>query len=72
MAEGAGIKRTLLVTEAADVPALRKAVYANEGPFFGVVKIDPASLPLVLPPREGAVLQARMREHLMGPAAHLA
>lgn len=72
MAEGAGIKRTMLVTEAADVPALRKAVYANEGPFFAVVKIDPASLPLVLPPREGAVLQARMREHLMGPAAHLA
>ena len=72
MAEGAGIKRTLLVTEAADVPALRKAVYANEGPFFAVVKIDPASLPLALPPREGAILQARMREHLMGPAAHLA
>lgn len=72
MAEGAGIKRTMLVTEAADVPALRKAVYANEGPFFAVVKIDPASLPLALPPREGAILQARMREHLMGPAAHLA
>ena len=72
MAEGAGIQRLMLVTEAADVPALRRAVYANEGPFFAVVKIDPASLPLALPPREGAILQARMREHLMGPGAHLA
>lgn len=72
MAEGAGIQRTMFVTEASDVPALRKAVYAKEGPFFAVVKIDPASKPLALPPREGAILQARMREHLLGPAAHLA
>ncbi|MDB5414431.1 MAG: ilvG 3 [Rubritepida sp.] len=72
MAEGAGIRRIMLVTEASDVPALKAAVYAQEGPFFAVVKIDAASLPLVLPPREGAILQARMREHLLGPKAHLA
>ncbi len=72
MAEGAGIKRTMFVTEPGQVAALKAAVHAKEGPFFAVVKIDPASKPLVLPPREGAILQARMREHLMGPAAHLA
>ncbi len=72
MARGAGIRNTMFVTEAGDVPALKAAIHANEGPFFAVVKIDPASKPLVLPPREGAILQARMREHLMGPAAHLA
>jgi thiamine pyrophosphate-dependent acetolactate synthase large subunit-like protein len=72
MAEGAGIKRTMLATEPGQVAALKAAVHAKEGPFFAVVKIDPASKPLVLPPREGAILQARMREHLMGPAAHLA
>jgi thiamine pyrophosphate-dependent acetolactate synthase large subunit-like protein len=72
MAEGAGIKRTMLVTEPGQVVALKAAVRKGEGPFFAVVKIDPASKPLVLPPREGAILQARMREHLMGPAAHLA
>lgn len=71
MAEGAGIRHTMRVTEEAEVAALRRAVYANEGPFFAVAKIDAASMPLVLPPREGAILQARMREHLMGPAAHL-
>jgi len=72
MAQGAGIQNTMLVTEPGQVPALKAALHAKEGPFFAVVKIDPASLPLVLPPREGAILQARMREHLMGPAAHLA
>jgi thiamine pyrophosphate-dependent acetolactate synthase large subunit-like protein len=72
MAKGAGIKRTMFVTDPADVPALKAAIHAKEGPFFAVVKIDPASKPLVLPPREGAILQGRMREHLMGPAAHLA
>ena len=72
MAEGAGIQRRMFVTQAADVPALRAAIHAQEGPFFAVVKIDADSKPLVLPPREGAILQARMREHLLGPAAHLA
>lgn len=72
MAGGAGIARTLRVNTPADVPALKAAIQAKQGPLFAVAKIDPATLPLVLPPREGAVLQARMREHLMGPAAHLA
>lgn len=72
MARGAGIQRTMLVTEAKDVPALRAAIHAKQGPFFAVAKIDAASKPLVLPPREGAILQARMREHLLGAAAHLA
>ena len=71
MAEGAGIRSTMLVTKPADVVALKLALHANEGPFFAVVKIDEASQPLVLPPREGAILQARMREHLLGPTAHL-
>ena len=34
--------------------------------------LTPYQPPLALPPREGAILQARMREHLLGPAAHLA
>ncbi|WP_206931330.1 thiamine pyrophosphate-dependent enzyme [Roseococcus thiosulfatophilus] len=72
MARGAGIKHTMLVTEAGDVPALVKAAREGDGPFFGVVKVDAGNKPLVLPPREGAILQARMREHLMGPQAHLA
>ena len=45
--------------------------HVKKGPLFAQVKIDPASLPLVLPPREASILQARMREAIMGPAAHL-
>ena len=34
--------------------ALRDAIRAGHGPIFAQVKIDAASLPLVLPPREAA------------------
>ncbi len=43
---------------------------AGGGPFFALAKVAPDPLPLVLPPREGAYLQARLREALLGPAAH--
>jgi hypothetical protein len=35
-----------------------------------VVKIDEASHKLVLPPRDGSIIQNRMREAILGPAAH--
>ncbi|HEY4251935.1 MAG TPA: thiamine pyrophosphate-dependent enzyme [Roseomonas sp.] len=72
MARAAGIARTMLVTKPEEVPGLRAAIHAGGGPLFALAKIDESSLPLVLPPREGAFLQARMREAVMGPAAHLA
>ncbi len=71
MARAAGIADSRLVTEAKDVPALREAIHAGKGPLFAQVKIDEAPEPLVLPPREAAILQARMREAILGPAAHL-
>jgi thiamine pyrophosphate-dependent acetolactate synthase large subunit-like protein len=70
MAKAAGFARTLLVTRPEEVPALRAAIHAGEGPLFAVAKVDPSTLPLVLPPREGAYLQARLREAVLGPAAH--
>lgn len=71
MARAAGIADSRLVTEAKDVPALRDAIHAGKGPLFAQVKVDEAPEPLVLPPREAAILQARMREAVLGPAAHL-
>ena len=71
MARAAGIADSRLVTEAEDVPALREAIHRGQGPLFAQVKIDEAPEPLVLPPREAAILQARMREAILGPAAHL-
>jgi thiamine pyrophosphate-dependent acetolactate synthase large subunit-like protein len=71
MARAAGIADSRLVTDAKDVPALRDAILTAKGPLFAQVKIDDTPEPLVLPPREPAILQARMREAIMGPAAHL-
>ena len=51
--------------------ALREAIHAGAGPLFAQVKIDEQTLPLVLPPREASILQARMREAILGAEAHL-
>ena len=69
IAKGAGFKRTMLVTEAAQVAGLRAAIH-EPGCLFAAAKIDAAALKLVLPPRDGAFLQARMRERVLGPEAH--
>jgi hypothetical protein len=48
---------------------LREAIHAQPGPNFAAVKVQPEKLPLVLPPREGALLKARFRRALLGPEA---
>ena len=70
MARGAGFRRTMLVTAPEQVPELRAAVHAGDNPLFALAKVEAGNLPLALPPREGAFLQARMREAILGPAAH--
>lgn len=70
MARGAGIPRTMFVTKPEEVPALKAAIHAGNGPFFAVAKIDEASRKLVLPPRDGSIIQNRMREAILGPQAH--
>jgi thiamine pyrophosphate-dependent acetolactate synthase large subunit-like protein len=71
MARGAGIPRVSTVRTENEVAPLRAAIHEGSGPLFAQVKIDAESLKLVLPPREGALLQARMRESLLGAEAHL-
>jgi len=70
MARGAGFGRTMLVTAPEQVGGLRAAIHAGNAPLFALAKIDAGTLPLVLPPRDGVFLQARMREAVLGPAAH--
>jgi thiamine pyrophosphate-dependent acetolactate synthase large subunit-like protein len=41
----------------------------SEGPAFAVAKVAAEKIPLVLPPREGALLKARFRRALLGPQA---
>lgn len=70
MARGAGFERTMLVTAPGQVDSLRAAIHAGNAPLFALAKVDAGTLPLVLPPRDGTFLQARMREAVLGPAAH--
>lgn len=49
--------------------AVRKAAHAQAGPNFAVLKVKAEKIPLVLPPREGALLKARFRRALLGPDA---
>ncbi len=68
MAKGAGFKRTMLITKAEETTALRAAIHVEDC-LFALAKVDPTSLKLVLPPRDGATLQSRMRNAVLGSAA---
>lgn len=71
MAEAAGFAQTFAVSNQAGVSRLKKSIYAAEGSLFAQIKVDPEKLPLVLPPRDGALLKNRFRAALLGPdAAH--
>jgi thiamine pyrophosphate-dependent acetolactate synthase large subunit-like protein len=63
-----GIARAcgLKVFDFADLP---KAIHKLPGPNFAAVKVKAEKVPLVLPPREGALLKARFRRALLGPKA---
>ena len=50
---------------------LRDAIHEKAGPHFAAVKVEAEKIPLVLPPREGALLKARFRRALLGPNADL-
>ena len=52
-----------------DFNDLAKAIHEAKGPNFAVVKVDAEKIPLVLPPREGALLKARFRRALLGEQA---
>ena len=52
-----------------DIGEIRKAVHQGKGPNFTAVKVQAEKIPLVLPPREGALLKARFRRALLGSDA---
>jgi thiamine pyrophosphate-dependent acetolactate synthase large subunit-like protein len=58
-----------IVRKSAEVAAMRSGVYRDRGPLFYQVKVKPETLPLALPPRDGAYLKHRFREALLGKAA---
>jgi thiamine pyrophosphate-dependent acetolactate synthase large subunit-like protein len=48
---------------------LKVAIHTQPGPNFAAIKVQAEKIPLVLPPREGALLKARFRRALLGPEA---
>ncbi len=72
IAKGAGFARVTEITTLDQARTLRATISASGGggPLFALAKISAASHELVLPPREGAYLTARLREALLGAAAH--
>jgi len=48
---------------------LAAAIHKEAGPNFAAIKVKAEKVPLVLPPREGALLKARFRRALLGPEA---
>jgi thiamine pyrophosphate-dependent acetolactate synthase large subunit-like protein len=64
--EGVARACRLNIVQYKDLP---KAIHKEKGPHFAVVKVDAEKIPLVLPPREGALLKARFRRGLLGAKA---
>jgi thiamine pyrophosphate-dependent acetolactate synthase large subunit-like protein len=52
-----------------ELSSLRKAIHQQPGPNFAAIKVQAEKIPLVLPPREGALLKARFRRALLGSEA---
>jgi thiamine pyrophosphate-dependent acetolactate synthase large subunit-like protein len=64
MARGAGFPTVLEAADEAALPPLLEAVRAAPGPVFAVAKVALETLPLVMPPKDGAFLKDRLRRAL--------
>ncbi len=69
VALAAGFRNSSTISAHGQVEGLNKTVKQAPGPNFAVVKVLAEKVPLVLPPREGALLKARFRRALLGPVA---
>lgn len=68
IAKAAGFPHARRVTTMPGVARLVSLVRRGAGPVFAQVKISDEKAPLVLPPKDGAMLKRRFREELLGEA----
>ena len=68
IAQGAGFAWAAQVDELGDVAAVRNRLAEGAGPGLAALKVAAETLPLVLPPRDGAFLKDRFRCALLGTA----
>ena len=71
VAQACGFGSARQVREPGELAGLRAGIHGVPGPHFAQIKVVAEKLPLVLPPREGAVLKARFRKALLGEGADL-
>ena len=62
-------KNCLTATSEADLAKIQPLIHDKKGPNFVTVRVVAEKIPLVLPPREGALLKARFRRALLGKPA---
>lgn len=70
VAAACGIPSTWTVRDPAAADALPQALWAAPGPRAVVVKVGAEDDPLVLPPRDGALLKERFRRAVLGVEHH--
>lgn len=69
IAKASLFRNALTVTEAKQLPEVVALAHRATGPNFATIKVVAEKIPIVLPPREGALLKARFRRALLGPGA---
>jgi len=65
IARASGILSSWTVRESSEISTTREKLLYAEGPIFCGIKVRAETLPLVLPPKEGEILQKRFRNALM-------
>jgi thiamine pyrophosphate-dependent acetolactate synthase large subunit-like protein len=58
-----------VVRSESELAGAREVLLREPGPVLAQIKVAAEKLPLVLPPREGALLKARFRRALLGQGA---
>ena len=69
IARGCGFAEARVVWRPSGLKAACGSLRAGAGPVLVQIKVVAEKLPLVLPPRDGALLKARFRRALLGPVA---
>ncbi|HMG58975.1 MAG TPA: thiamine pyrophosphate-dependent enzyme [Burkholderiales bacterium] len=69
VASACGFADSRTIRRNTEIAAVRSSIYRGRGPLFFQVKVKRDSLPLALPPRDGAHLKHRFREALLGKGA---
>ena len=66
VAAACGFAHAGVVAKGAEIPGVRTGIHRRRGPLLYQVKVKAESLPLALPPRDGAWLKHRFRHALLG------